>query len=123
MERRRNNRSATNREVVAHDPASPIKARILDLSVSGCKALSDSRQIAPGVAVLIDLSENTTIGGQVVWRESDLFGVRFDQNISVETVTLFTQDESVDIKGESFVRDRFGRRLPNLGAGTYLNCS
>jgi len=123
LERRRNNRSITNREVAAHVPASPITARILDISVSGCKAQSDSRWIAPGVAVLIDLSENRTIGGQVVWREADLFGVRFEQNISVETVALFTQGDSVDIKGESFVRDRFGRRLPNLGAGTYLNCS
>ena len=116
MERRRAPRTKTSREVIGRIPATPITATIFDFSLSGCLAQTESPLIQRGATILLDLSETDAIAGQVVWREDDRFGIEFHEHISSETLLRLTEADADRPGTKVDLKDRFGRRLTELGA-------
>ena len=115
MDRRNSPRSPTNREIVARIPATPIQARILNLSTSGCLAEAQSSLIQAGRTILLIFSAANEIAGTVVWQGDGQLGVKFTQELSGETVSRLVAAE-VERSEHEKMRDRFGRALPALPA-------
>ncbi len=121
MERRRKQRTVVDRKVIGRVSATPIEVKLLDLSVSGCKAQSSSIRVALGATILLNFPDAETVIGEIVWHEADIFGISFDHEISAESLMRFICNGLEETRVEAFVRDQFGRRLPKLGSPAKRN--
>ncbi len=116
MERRKSPRSPVDREVAARIPATPMVARILDMSTSGCLAEAHSPLIREGRTILLNLSGTDEITGTIAWQEGDRVGIKFLEEISQETLSRVLKSDGGESQENTTMRDRFGRALPPLAA-------
>lgn len=56
----------------------PTEARLVDLSVYGCRVLLDGR-FKVGDRLWVRLADSNPIGATAVWREGDRLGCKFDE--------------------------------------------
>jgi hypothetical protein len=56
----------------------PIEARLVDLSVYGCRVLLDG-SFKVGDRLWVRLADSNPIGATAVWREGDRLGCKFDE--------------------------------------------
>ncbi len=114
MERRTSHRAVGKQRIGARVSGKSIKLTLLNLSVAGCKVRSKSAAIRKEASLTLILSGEETVDGTVVWRDAKSAGIRFDQNLSLESVLRFIQNGFIEPQDEGGVRDQFGRRLPGL---------
>ena len=77
MERRFTDRMPTEVGVACRVPASPERARLVDVSRSGCRLEFARRNVERGATVNRDFRMGQPIGGEVVWIDGAQAGVRF----------------------------------------------
>ena len=77
MERRFTDRMPTEVGVACRVPASPERARLVDVSRSGCRLEFARRNVDRGATVNLDFRMGQPIGGEVVWIDGAQAGVRF----------------------------------------------
>ena len=116
MERRKSPRAAMNQEVIGRIPATPIRAKILDLSGSGCQIESESPLVLVGRTILLDLSDTCELAGTVVRKSGDHAGIEFTEPINPEILSRLLTPDGKALADDSVLRDSFGRHLPPLGA-------
>ena len=76
-DRRKTERIPVNIGVSCRVPASPVSARILDLSHFGCQLETPSRRVPAGSTVNISFDSEHLVSGQVQWSAGDRVGVWF----------------------------------------------
>lgn len=116
MERRKSHRFKTDKVVQGRIPATPVLVTVLDLSTSGCMLRYDGPPIRPGTSILLDLSELSEVAGQVIWRDTQLLGVQFDQDLTADAVVRMVAKDVDHFDQHTALKDRFGRTLPGLRA-------
>lgn len=83
MERREHDRVAADLPAVCRVPASPHRARVVDVSDRGCRIrILDGVAVTAGTTVHLDFGPGRRISGQVMWSGPQSAGVRFDTLLS-----------------------------------------
>jgi hypothetical protein len=83
VERRDNERIASELATVCRAPATPHRARLVDVSTTGCRLRTlDGTAIPNGATVLLDFTPGGRISGQVMWSGPHTAGIRFDNALS-----------------------------------------
>lgn len=116
MERRASHRATARQDILARVSDSPVELTLLDVSVSGCKARSKAGAFAAGSRIALPLSPTETVRGDIVWCDSGLIGIRFARNLTLESLMRLVRNGLAESRGEWFVRDTFGRALPEPGS-------
>ena len=116
MERRTSHRVELSRRAIGRVPATPIEVTVLNLSATGCLMQVHGERIAPGTTVLLNLTSELEVAGQVVRQAGDQVGLQFHHPLSAQLVMdlLGRDDPRRDI--DSPLTDSFGRDLPPLSA-------
>ena len=91
------------------------EAQIIDLSLAGCRLRGLAESIARGDELALSLPAGMTATGTVCWIEDSLAGVKFAVPISMATLDYFRFADGITVTDDADF-DRFGRRLPPLGA-------
>lgn len=111
MERRQNQRAATNLRLNGRVPASPVLTEVLDLSPGGCRVRAASPLLKRGATILLSIAETTEIAGQIVWQQGREFGVQFHEELSEEALAQLQTGCGDSSPFNQVGRDRFGRRM------------
>ena len=84
-ERRNSERITSELATVCRAPATPHRARLVDVSASGCRLRTlDGTAIPYGATVLLDFTPGGRVSGQVMWAGPHSAGIRFDQRLSAK---------------------------------------
>jgi hypothetical protein len=82
-ERRRSERISSEVIAVCRAPATPHKARLIDVSATGCRLRTlDGTAIPHGATVLLDFTPGGRVSGQVMWVGAHSAGIRFNNRLS-----------------------------------------
>ncbi|MGF1550490.1 MAG: PilZ domain-containing protein [Sphingomonadaceae bacterium] len=65
----------------ANDRDHGLTVRVRNLSEGGLMATSDEDEVVPGCAIRVRLRGIGWVGGTVIWREQERFGVEFDRKV------------------------------------------
>lgn len=96
-ERRRKERKETDIGLNCRIPAQPSKARILDLSHSGCRVELGPTQFAErGATILLDIPNGDRVNGQIMWLHRREAGVRFSRQLPSRTAVFLGIEEPVE---------------------------
>lgn len=83
MERREHDRIASDLPAVCRVPATPHRARLVDVSRSGCRMrITDGLAVPVGSTVHLDFGPGRRISGQVMWSGPQATGLRFSSQLS-----------------------------------------
>lgn len=83
MERRVHDRIASDLPAVCRVPATPHRARLVDVSRSGCRLrITDGLAVPVGSTVHLDFGPGRRISGQVMWSGPQAAGLRFSSQLS-----------------------------------------
>jgi hypothetical protein len=78
--------------IQARVPATPIDARLLDVSTTGCLIQTPHiDRVARGATILLSLSHSEHVSGQVVRISGSRFGVRFHHQLASQSIALLKQ--------------------------------
>ena len=92
--RRASRRVPVDMTVSGRVPATPITAHILNLSATGCLVESrDIDRVARGATILLTMSTEVEVAGQVVWISGERFGVRFREPTAMAEQLLMAMCE------------------------------
>lgn len=116
MERRGAERFQASSLIELETDKGRVKAEITDLSLAGCRLLQLTSPIARGDIIDLHLLEGVEVSGSVCWADGDAAGIKFAVPINMATLAYFRFAESITVT-EEFEFDKFGRRLPPMGAG------
>jgi len=84
-ERRNSERIASELATVCRAPATPHRARLVDVSATGCRLRTlDGTAIPYGATVLLDFTPGGRVSGQVMWVGAHSAGIRFDNRLSAK---------------------------------------
>lgn len=120
MERRSTPRTTTSRGVIGRVAATPVRAKIIELSTSGCRAECGNALIQQGRTILLDLSESCEVAGTVVWKYGDRVGIEFAEPISQAELTRLLNVNGGEPPRDQPLQDGFGRPLPPLSGSFRL---
>lgn len=81
IERRAGDRFETDVTLTCRVPASPVPARILDLSHTGCKVGFRNLHLEIGGSITLELANGDRIAGEIVWSHGSVAGVRFHRRL------------------------------------------
>lgn len=106
-------RSSVDLSVDCRAPAVPIAAKVVNISVSGCLALTKAGKLAAkGATIFLEFDDLTILSGQVVRRTDFEIGVRFHKAVSRELLDRLCLLSGTNSSCGDFLRDGFGRPLP-----------
>lgn len=89
LDRRTGERVELDVRLSARVPASPVAARILDLSHVGCRVALSNLHLEPGATITLEIANGDRVSGEVVWSRASEAGVRFHRRLKSGTaVTL-----------------------------------
>lgn len=99
-ERRIDERIASDLPTVCRAPATPHRARLIDVSASGCRLRTlDGTAIPYGATVLLDFMPGGRVSGQVMWSSANSAGIRFEGALSpaLEVILGLAEAPAVDV--------------------------
>jgi hypothetical protein len=114
MEWRMNAPKVKSPEVIGRVAATPVCAKILDLTSSGCLAECGSPLIQQGRTILLDLSESCEVAGTVAWKVGNRVGIEFADLISPAEMTRLLSVKGGEPARDKPLQDSFGRSQPPL---------
>ena len=89
VERRGDERLECNVATLCRVPATPCRARLLDVSRTGCRfSTVDAMAVPEGSTVHFDFGPGRRVTGQVMWSGPQSAGVRFARPLSSELAVL-----------------------------------
>lgn len=98
-------------------PATPIMAKLANVSLTGCMLeTAECELIAPGATILLTISNIITLAGQVVWRVGSRVGIKFQSRASEDTLVRIRRASSHLNVDTMAISDSFGRDLPDLAS-------
>ena len=89
IERRRSVRLTADLGTVCRVPATPQRANVLDVSLTGCRIRLAGEPLALGSTVNIDMRTPRPVRGQVVWTAGQSAGIRFDRMLPEAAAVMF----------------------------------
>ena len=93
MERRFEERTATNVHLTCRVPARPCRAIMRDLSHTGCRLDVPEGNVELGGTALIDVPGAARIVGRVVWIKGTEAGIRFERPLRGPVAVALGLDE------------------------------
>lgn len=116
MDRREHGRIAADLSAVCRVPATPHRARVLDVSESGCRIhIIDSVAISSGATVHLDFGPGRRVSGQVMWSGARSAGVRFTRCLSPAMAAMLGLSEEPQVEVEVVAAPE-----PNTRQGPFL---
>lgn len=79
-------RFTSNVPVMARLPDSNIDVVVVDVSATGCRLRTRSRDVQVGATILLEFEGIEEIAGQIAWSERRQFGVRFNRILPEATL-------------------------------------
>lgn len=79
----------------ARVPASPVPARILDLSHFGCRVALRDLHLELGATITLEMANGDRVAGQVVWSHASQAGVRFHRRLRSSTAIMLGIEQAV----------------------------
>lgn len=86
MQEREEERIATAIAAHARVPAFTAEIVVLDLSTRGCRIQACSGFAQIGSTILFRLSDRNEVAGQIIWKNSHQFGVRFFNDLPQKAI-------------------------------------
>jgi hypothetical protein len=99
-ERRRSVRLTADLGTVCRVPATPQSAKVLDVSMTGCRIRLAGDALPLGSTVNIDMRARRPVRGQVVWTAGQSAGIRFDRSLPEPAAVLFGLPQPTPAKSE-----------------------
>lgn len=63
-------------------PTSDVDVAVVDVSATGCRLRTTSRNAQIGATILLKFADLEEVAGQIVWTHRQQFGVRFTRKLS-----------------------------------------
>ncbi|WP_338242331.1 PilZ domain-containing protein [Aurantiacibacter hainanensis] len=83
-------RREINLPTTARIPHADAQITVLNLSATGCKLRTATEAARLGCTVLVRLSAEDEVSGQIVWRQGEICGVHFHRQIPAEMICRLT---------------------------------
>lgn len=96
-------------------PATPISARLLNISVAGCMIETMNYPlVAKAATIFLTITPSTVLSGQIAWNKGDMFGVIFHFPITPEVLADIRRRSGHLENTRMTLSDNLGRELPPL---------
>jgi hypothetical protein len=106
MERRNQDRLACDVAAVCRVPATPCRARLLDVSRTGCRFRTlDGLAVPEGATVHFDLGPGRRVTGMVMWSGPRDAGVRFNRSLTSDMAILLGLEQAPVMQIETAEED------------------
>lgn len=87
MERRQTPRSQVDITAACRVPATPLETIISDISAAGGAAtMETSSFVKRGSTILLQLGQEHSVTGQIIWKSGNRFGVKFHEPLDDATL-------------------------------------
>ncbi|MGX7951523.1 PilZ domain-containing protein [Tsuneonella sp. HG249] len=103
MERRSDERLECDVSAVCRVPATPCRARLIDVSRTGCRFRTlDVMAVPQGSTVHLDFGPGRRVTGQVMWSGPRAAGLKFNRPLSPDLLVMLGLEEApvVEIEPE-----------------------
>ncbi len=109
MEVRADDRVPVALDGFAHYIGGKALVRVVDISTSGCRFVSESKAMRRGMTVLVSLAQGFDLTGRIVWQGKSAYGVAFNTQISLDDVDCIAAGHSQ--AGNEFVSAQNSRPI------------
>lgn len=114
MKSRASERVVADREVTCRFGGRKSIVLMYDLSVDGCMIDATDLEVTAGDPILLDLLDERSTSGEVVWQKAGCAGIRFAEPLHPVLVQYLGFRQPAEPFQAKLPRDRFGRLLPGL---------
>lgn len=100
LERRAGDRIEMDVKLACRVPASPVPARILDLSHFGCRVGFHDLHLELGGTVTLEIANGDRVAGEVVWSQGSQAGIRFHRRLRSGTAIMLGIEQASEREPE-----------------------
>lgn len=101
LERRISDRFETDVVLTCRVPASPVPARIVDLSHSGCRVRLHDLHLELGGSITLELANGDRVAGEIVWSHGSNAGVRFHRRLRGSAAVFLGIEQPAPVEPEA----------------------
>ncbi len=100
LERRAGDRFEMDVTLTCRVPASPVPAKILDLSHEGCRIGFRNLHLELGGSITLELANGDRVAGEIVWSHGSVAGVRFHRRLRSSTAIFLGIEQPSAVEPE-----------------------